>query len=91
MSRQSFHAAALPDVSWRELAERRKEDNEGLIDQINRLEARCKGGDEALLGITGLIQLLSHNTDIPEHVRKDMLTSHRYVDALKFNATDWRK
>jgi hypothetical protein len=91
VSRESFHKAALGDTNWRQLAENRKEDNEGLIQQINKLEDRCKGGDDVLLGLLGLIQLLSNNADIPEQVRNDMLTSHRYVDALRFNAIDWRK
>jgi hypothetical protein len=44
VSRESFHKAALGDTNWRQLAENRKEDNEGLIQQINKIEDRCKGG-----------------------------------------------
>ena len=39
MSRESFHQAALAGTSWRALAERRKEDNDGLIEQIKASES----------------------------------------------------
>jgi hypothetical protein len=38
MSRESFHIAAL-GTNWRALAERRLEDNQGLIEQIKAAES----------------------------------------------------
>lgn len=54
-----------------------REDREGLA-------KRCIAAEELLLGMIGLVQLLSHNTDIPACIRKDMLTNHRYIDAVAF-------
>lgn len=53
------------------------EDREGLA-------KRCIAAENLLLGMIGLIQLLSHNSDIPKEVREGMLTNHRYVDAVAF-------
>jgi hypothetical protein len=59
------------------------EDREGLA-------KRCAGAEDLLLGMIGLVQLLSHNKDIPEDIRKDMLINHRYVDAVAFGAVPSR-
>jgi hypothetical protein len=48
-----------------------------LINAYDRIESLQDG----LKDLLGLIRLLSNNRDIPEVVRDDMLTSHRFVDA----------
>jgi hypothetical protein len=53
------------------------EDREGLAQ-------RCRQAENLLLGMIGLVQLLSFNKDIPEHIRKDLFTNHRYIDAIAF-------
>jgi hypothetical protein len=55
------------------LAEKHRE----LINAYERIDDL----EAALWGMLGLIQLLSHNRDIPETVRDGMLTNHRYLDA----------
>jgi hypothetical protein len=37
--------------------------------------------ESALNGMIGLVQLLSHNQDVPPDIRADMLESHRFKDA----------
>lgn len=59
---------------------------EAVCDDREGLAKRCREVENLLLGMIGLIDLLSHNTSIPAHVRNDMKTNHRYVDAIAFGA-----
>lgn len=67
----------MTDEISRQMYENACEDREGLAQ-------RCKQAENLLLGMMGLVELLSHNCDIQEQIRKDMLTNHRYVDAVTF-------
>lgn len=45
---------------------------------------------QALSGMIGLVQLLSHNGDIPPDIRADMTENHRFKDALAcFPKVNW--
>lgn len=37
----------------------------------------------ALRGMVGLVQLISHNPDVPQHVKEMLVCSHRYLEALR--------
>lgn len=36
---------------------------------------------DALLGMIGLVHLITSRTDLPDDIRKALLTNHRYIDA----------
>lgn len=47
---------------------------------------------DALNGMIGLVQLFSHNSDIPASVRRLMTSNNRFLDALAcFPDTDWNE
>ena len=47
---------------------------------------------DALSGMIGLVQLFSHNSDIPAPVRRLMTANHRFLEALAcFPGTDWNQ
>lgn len=39
--------------------------------------------EQALHGMVGLVQLLSHNPDIPLPLREAIVCNHRYLEALR--------
>lgn len=59
---------------------------------IEQLQARIAELEAALNGMIGLIQLLSHNRDIPPDIRADMTESHRLEEAQRcFPNVDWKE
>lgn len=66
------------NLSYHEIAsDRAVETRRELINAYDRIESLQDGIKDLL----GLIQLLSHNRDIPQSVRDDMMNSYRVVDA----------
>lgn len=66
------------NLSYHEVAsDRATEIQRQLINAYDRIESLQDG----LKDLLGLIQLLSHNRDIPQSVRDDMMNSYRVVDA----------
>lgn len=69
---------ATLDLSYQEVAhDKAVETRRELINAYDRIDSL----QDALKDLLGLIQLLSHNSDIPQSVRDDMMNSYRVVDA----------
>jgi hypothetical protein len=72
--------------------EKLKQENLTLHEKVSALESRevCGAAHDNVEtcgycqrdGLIGLIQLLSHNKDIPESIRSNMLMNHRFIDAV---------
>ena len=63
-------------------------DNDGMPDDDQLLDqaivaARTTANEihDALLGMIGLVQLICARDDLPDDIRRALLTNHRYVDA----------
>jgi hypothetical protein len=74
------------DVNWRALAERRKEDNDGLLEQIKAREVGEQKAIEYSIKLQRLIENLKYETEPPYpqlHHHKMIVAAKAYRTALK--------